>query len=152
MIYDSLKNCERYTAVHEGFAKAFDFIKEAQAQQLPEGRYELDGENIYAFIQSYTSKQENESSFEAHGRYIDIQYIISGVEVMQFADVAALTASCEYDAQRDVVFFDDYDKAGTAVVHRGEYGIFFPWDAHKPGMCFGGKPDTVCKIVVKVKL
>ncbi len=151
MIYDSLKNCDRYTAVHESFEKAFQFIKKAEEEKLPEGRYELEGDKLYAFIQRYTSKLENESSFEAHKNYIDIQYILSGVEVMQFADIQAFTPSCDYDAERDVVFFDDFEKAGTVVVREGEYGIFFPSDAHKPGMCFAKNPAEVCKIVVKVK-
>ncbi len=151
MIYDSLKNCDRYAPAHDGFSKAFDFIKKAQAEKLSEGRYEIDGDRVYAFIQKYTSKLESESSFEAHKRYIDIQCILSGVEVMQFADVEAFTPSCEYNDERDVVFFNDREKVGTVVVREGEYGVFFPWDAHKPGMCFNASPAEVCKIVVKVK-
>ena len=46
----------------------------------------------------------------------------------------------------------DYEKASKLILQDGEYGIFFPWDAHKPGLCFDGKPDEVCKIVVKVKI
>ena len=148
MIYDSLKNCDRYTSAHEGFEKAFDFIKRAEAEKLSEGRYEIDGDKVYAFIQKYTSKTDN--SFEAHKRYIDIQYIISGTEVMKFADVEAFTPSCDYDGERDVVFFDDYEKAGTAVVREGEYGIFFPHDIHKPGRIYGTEPAPVKKIVVKI--
>ncbi len=46
---------------------------------------------------------------------------------------------------------EDCEKASKAVLQAGEYGIFFPWDAHKPGLCYGGNPDTVRKIVVKVR-
>ncbi len=151
MIYDSLKNCAQYEGTHEGFRKGFDFIKKAVSENLPEGRYELDGTDVYAFIQQYTSKPEAESSFEAHKRYIDIQYIVSGVEVMDFADASEMKVKTEYSDEKDVGFFLDSDNAGRIIVREGEYGIFFPWDAHKPGMCKDNKPDTVRKIVVKVK-
>ena len=151
MIYDNIKNCAQYESTCEGFKKGFDFLKKAVSENLPEGRYEIDGTDVYAFIQQYTSKLETESSFEAHKRYIDIQYILSGVEVMDFSDASLLTVKTEYSDEKDVMFFDDCDNSGRIIVCEGEYGIFFPWDAHKPGMCKDSKPDTVRKIVVKVK-
>ena len=62
-----------------------------------------------------------------------------------------MTVKEEYSAERDVMFLEDCEKASMAVLQAGEYGIFFPWDAHKPGLCYGGNPDTVRKIVVKVR-
>lgn len=150
MIVDSIKNCEKYYGVHSDFKKSFEFIKKAVAENLPVGKYEIDGDDVFAFIQEYTSKHENESAFEGHRNYIDIQYIVSGTEVMMVADISKMKESCDY--KEDVVFFEDYEKASMCVIEAGEYGIFFPWDTHKPGLCFDGKPDSVKKIVVKVKV
>ncbi len=149
MIKDNLKNCEKYTKAHDGFAEAFAFLKKATDEKLPEGRYEIDGDRVFAFIQSYTSKTE--SSFEAHRNYIDIQFIMSGVEVMKVADISKVTPSCDYSAEKDIGFFEDYEKASVLTVEEGEYGIFFPWDAHKPGLCLDNNPDNVKKVVVKVR-
>ncbi len=149
MIVDNLKNSHQYRNTHNGFAQSFDFLNKAVEENLPVGRYEIDGSNVFAFIQEYTSKQE--SYFEAHKNYIDIQFIVEGTEVIYAADISCLTVKEEYSAEKDIMFLNDYEKASKTVLEKGEYGIFFPWDAHKPGLCFNGNPAHVKKIVVKVK-
>ena len=62
-----------------------------------------------------------------------------------------MTIKTEYSPEKDVMFFDDFEKASKLVLSDGEYGIFFPWDAHKPGLCLDGVTGEVKKIVVKVK-
>lgn len=147
MIADNLKNASKYVHCHNGFDKAFAFLEKAVTENLSVGRYDIDGDDVFAFIQEYTSKTE--SSFEAHKNYIDIQFIISGTEVMKVADISQMTVSVPYT--EDVMFFEDNEKASVLVIKEGEYGIFFPWDAHKPGLCYDNKPDEVKKIVVKVR-
>ncbi len=149
MIVDTLKNSVQYRDTHNGFSESFDFLKKATEENLPVGRYEIDGDRVFAFIQEYISKEE--SSFEAHKNYIDIQFIVEGTEVIYAADISGLTLKCEYSAEKDIMFLEDCEKASKLVLEKGEYGIFFPWDAHKPGLCFGGNSDKVKKIVVKVK-
>ena len=70
---------------------------------------------------------------------------------MKATDISNLKETAPYNPERDVTFYEDYDKATVGVVEAGMYGIFFPWDAHKPGLAFDGNPDAVKKIVVKVK-
>ena len=149
MIVDTLNNSKQYCNTHSGFSAGFDFLKRAVSENLPEGRYEIDGSNVFAFIQEYTSKEE--SSFEAHKNYIDIQFIVNGTEIIYAADLDRLSVKTEYSEEKDIMFLDDYEKATKVILTDGVYGIFFPWDAHKPGLCLDGKPDTVKKIVVKVK-
>ena len=149
MIIDRLENSHKYNDSHKGFAKSFAFLQKAVAENLPVGRYEIDGDNVFAFIQEYKSKTE--SAFETHKNYIDIQFVDSGVEVIEVTDIANMKEAIPYSPEKDVTFYDDYDKATVAVIESGAYGIFFPWDAHKPGLAFKGNPDEVKKIVVKVK-
>ncbi len=152
MIADTLKNCEKYFGAHDGFRKSFEFIRKAAEENLPVGRYEIDGEEIFAFIQEYTSNYEKDGKFEGHRKYIDIQHILSGIEVMDSINIAKATTLVEYDAQKDIGFFENNEKASRIVLEAGEYGIFFPSDIHRPGLCFEGKPGPVKKIVVKVKV
>ena len=147
MIADKLINSSKYVSCHEGFDKAFAFLEKAVNEKLPVGRYEIDGDKVFAFIQEYETKLD--SSFEAHKNYIDIQFIMSGAEVMKVADISQMTVSVPYT--EDVMFFKDNERASVLVIEEGEYGIFFPWDAHKPGLCYNGKPDDVKKVVVKVR-
>ena len=149
MIVDTLNNSKQYSNAHGGFSAGFDFIKKAVSENLPEGRYDIDGENVFAFIQEYTSKED--SSFEAHKNYIDIQFIVSGTEVIEGFDIEKATPKSEYNDVKDVMFYEDNTDVTKSILNAGEYGIFFPNDVHKPGMCLNGEQDTVKKIVVKVK-
>lgn len=151
MIADTLMNCHKYTEVHSKFRKAFEFIKRAAEENLPVGRYDIDGEEAFAFIQEYTSNYEEDGMFEGHRRYIDIQHILCGIEVMYVMNISKAKTKTPYDDVKDIEFFENNDKAGRLVLEAGEYGIFFPSDIHKPGLCFEGTPDRVKKVVVKVK-
>lgn len=151
MISDALKNSFQYNTTHEGFEKSFAFLKKAAEENLPAGRYDIDGDRVFAFIQEYTTKAEHESAFEAHKNYIDIQCILKGTEVMYVKDTAELKVKTEYSPEKDIMFFEDYERASKLILQSGEYGVFFPWDAHKPGLCLDGVPGEVKKVVVKVR-
>lgn len=152
MICDNLKNCETYFGANSRFAQAFAFIKAAVAENYPTGRYEIDGDNLYALVQEYNAKLVADSKFEGHKRYIDIQYIISGEELMKVADISKVSAITEYDAAKDCMFFGNTDDASVLVVQQGEYAVFFPNDIHMPGVARNETPSPVRKIVVKVRV
>lgn len=152
MIVDTIENCRKYFETHCGFQKSFEFIKKATEENLPAGKYDIDGDNVFASVQEYTSNYEQDGMFEGHRRYIDIQYIVSGIEVMEVMNISKAKVKTQYDTVKDIEFFENNKKADKLVLETGEYGIFFPSDIHKPGLCFEGSPDTVKKIIVKVKL
>ncbi len=150
MIFDTLQNCEKYYALHTGFDQAFAFIKKAVAENYAVGKYEIDGRKIHASIQEYNSKAEADAKFEGHRKYIDIQYIASGAEIMQVVDIQKASLKTDYNQEKDVEFYHDTDKAGNTLVEAGEYGIFFPNDIHKPGLSVLGNSAPVKKILVKI--
>lgn len=152
MIFDKLEQSSLYYGVQERFEAAFDFIRKAEEEKLPIGKYELDGKNLYAIVQEYTTKSEEEGKFEGHDKYIDIQYIVSGIERIAVVDIKKAVPKTEYNAEKDVTFYEDSERAGQGVIEAGEYGIFFPHDIHKPGLTFGTETTTVKKIVVKIKM
>ena len=152
MVFDTLKNAAQYYSLHEKFEAAFDFIKEAVEKDLAVGKYEIDGKALYAMVQEYTPKLPENGKFEAHKNYIDIQYIISGIETMGDMDMAKAVPKSEYNPEKDVEFYYDNDKAGYCVVEDGEFCIFFPHDVHKPGLMYQDTATPVKKIVVKVRV
>lgn len=81
MIVTKLKDLLHQSADHPSLLKAVEFLQEAQGQELDDGRIEIDGKQVYALIQSYQGKTEiHQPRFEAHRRYIDVQYLVSGKE------------------------------------------------------------------------
>lgn len=152
MVFDTLQNAATYTSLHEKFEAAFAFIREAVAKDLAVGKYEIDGKALYASVQEYTPKAPEDGKFEAHRNYIDIQYIISGIETMGDMDIAKAVSKSEYNPEKDVEFYHDHERAGYSVVESGEFCIFFPHDVHKPGLAYNGDTKPVRKIVVKVRV
>ena len=152
MIIDKLQNCALYFSVNEKFEKAFAFIKKAVAEELPAGKYEIDGKELYASVLEYNSKAKADAKFEGHRKYIDIQYILSGEELMELSSPSHTQAITEYSEEKDVAFFADHTAPTQSVVHAGEFGIFFPADIHKPGLAANNTPSALKKILVKIAI
>lgn len=152
MIFDSAKNLDFYKnlGIGDRYAKAVEFLKTADLKNLPAGRHEIEGDNVYANVVEYTTIPWDEAKYEAHEMYTDIQYVIEGSEVMTMAPIEELKISVPYNAQKDVVFFDNQNPGLQVVVRGGEFMIFNPWDGHKP-KATDGAPAPIKKIIVKIK-
>ena len=148
MIIDKLKNAENYYALGENFKKAFEYLKNNDLSMLKNGRYEIDGENIFVSVQDYETKQPEEGRWEAHRKYADIQFLIKGKEQLGFTDVETLKSETTYNEKDDIIFLKGSGQFIKA--QSGDFIIFFPQDAHMPCICIE-KPEYVKKAVVKIK-
>ena len=149
MITDTLELCHRYAGLHPRFAAAFAFLQKLPAEQAL-GRFELDGDNCFALVQSYTTKPAADGKFESHEKYIDIQFIQAGQETLLWAPRATLKITEPYNAEKDVAFYAAPARTTAVNLVAGEFAIFFPEDGHAPGIEFGGAA-TVRKIVIKIR-
>jgi len=152
MIFDSLTSCRQYCSMHKHFAAAFAFLERATREDLPVGRYELEGTALFASVQEYDSKLPEGALFEGHRRYIDLQYVMSGVEYMEASTPSYAEIETDYDSEKDFQLFKDHTAPVACTVHAGEFVIFFPHDIHKPGLCVDRTPAPVKKIVVKIEV
>ena len=148
MIFDTLKNCDKYFSVHPAFEKAFEFIKKAINENLEIGKYELDGKNLYALVQEYEPKAPNDK-YEGHRNYIDIQFIISGDETMDCAHISKCEEIVPYNPEKDVAFFNCNKEFLHLECSANDFAVYFPEDIHKPGIKHNA--DKVRKVVVKIK-
>lgn len=150
MIADHLAQCSRYTLLSPRFTPAFEFLKQLDAGRPP-GRYELDAGNCFALVQSYTTKPLQDAKFEAHKKFIDIQFILAGRETLLWSPLLELTETLQpYQAENDMAFFAVPPQVTTITLRAGEFAIFFPADGHAPGIDCGA-PAEVRKVVVKVR-
>lgn len=151
MILDTIDNAERYEVLHKSFKKAFDFIRESDLESMEIGRYEIDGDNIFALVQGYTSQAVEEKRFEAHRNYIDIQYMISGSEMMGYTTPGYLTVTSEYNPDKDIEFYS-HTGFTECELDAGSFAVFFPEDPHMPGCSISGKEvEEVKKLVLKIR-
>jgi YhcH/YjgK/YiaL family protein len=151
LIVDNINNIYQYENIHKYFKKAFQFLKENDLKNLPVGRFEIDGDNVFANIQAYNTNPWENTNWETHAKYIDIQYIVEGKEKIGWCDAKNLTVKENRLATNDVIFYNnDYETITVSVLSSGEFAIYFPTDAHRPGGYYQ-QPSSVKKVVIKVK-
>jgi biofilm protein TabA len=150
MISDTLKSARLYEPSHPRFAAGFDFLRKLPAD-IADGRHEIDADRLFALVQSYTTSPAETRKLEHHRKYADIQYLISGHEIIEHVALDGLPVETPYDATKDFGLVRDPAVRSAVVLNPGTWAIFFPQDAHKPG-CAVGAPGAVRKVVVKVLL
>lgn len=140
-----------YFRNRERWDKSFQFLKGNDLSKLEIKRYEIDGDKAYAPVSEYLSKNEEDAKFEAHQKYIDIQYVISGKELMGIAPASEKKdIITPYDGTKDVEFMT-VGQLKNYPATPDRFFILFPEDLHRPGLK-DGENAAVKKIVVKVKV
>jgi YhcH/YjgK/YiaL family protein len=148
MIYDTLNHWEQYQTVHPGLAKALEFLAGTDLAALPDGRHEIDGDNVYVNVMRYTTLADNPTP-ERHEQYIDVFYLLEGEELVGVCPVEELGAQVEARPQSDC-----WIHAGQTVrfpLGGGRFAALFPGDGHAPSIGPNG-PAPARKCVVKVKV
>lgn len=153
MILDRLEHACMYRAMDADIARALDYLQQTDFRDVTDGRYELDGDRLFALVLRYQPKPLDQAMWEAHRRYIDIQYVVEGSERMGYTWLRSdLPVRQPYDPQKDIMFFDaDGD---WIEVSAGSFAIFAPHDVHAPGLATDRPAASaqVCKVVVKCQL
>ena len=148
MILDTLSRWRRYAGLNPRFARAFAFLEQV-APTVADGRHEIDGDDVFALVQRYATRPTADQ-LEAHRRYVDVQFLVAGREVIQWAPLESLTEVTKpYDDVKDAGFFAAGAGMVPVRVAAGQFAILFPEDAHAP-CCAWGEPEAVTKVVVKV--
>ena len=148
MIIDSLDNAALYQGLGSDIAKALDYLAANDFSTMAPGRYDIDGDTVYAMVQRYDTKLREKGVWEAHRRYIDVQYVASGIETMGYANIAGLTETQPYSEEKDYLLLAG--KGDFVTASAGTFIIFFPHDAHMPCLAYED-PTPVLKVVVKVQ-
>ncbi len=150
MIIDQRENFRMYTPLGSRIAAGLEYLGGLAPADFREQTVEIDGRDIYAMFQTYTTEGDSGRFYEAHQRYIDIQCILSGSETIRVASIAPLEIQAPYDPERDVAFY--HLAPGTDVIlQAGGFAILYPHEGHLPKLPTA-EPATVKKVVVKVRI
>ena len=151
MIIDQLINADKYFNVHNGLNKAINYLRTTDLEVLAPGRYVIDNDDdIFAIVQEYKTMDTANEEMEAHKRYIDVQYMVSGQELVGQALFSGQAYSKEYDPVADFMLFPDTPTFFTKM-EAGTFMVFFPTDLHMPCIKVND-PISVKKVVVKIKV
>lgn len=151
MILDTSDNLHRYSALFCGFdpAALFDWLDQGCRNTEAGEKVHFCGELVFARAHLFDTLPSEEGQWESHREYVDLQYILSGGEMIEWAPVSDLLPSGSYDEAADVQF---YAPAAARVVLplKDDMFVFLSTrDAHKP-IVSDGLNASVRKIVVKI--
>ncbi len=149
MIAARLEDAARQAPRGEGLKKALEFLRRPGLAALPDGRYELDGERVFALVQRYGTAEAGEPRFEAHRKYIDVQYVAAGAETIGWVPLEAVAVDEPYDELKDALFGRARGGWTPVRLEAGMLAVLWPADAHAPRLA-AGEPGSVTKVVVKV--
>ncbi|MGN0033455.1 MAG: YhcH/YjgK/YiaL family protein [Candidatus Limimorpha sp.] len=151
MIYDSIDNIERYKTLSDDIYQALLFLSKATVD-TPDGSYYLN-DNVRINISEVEVSYINPLDYEAHKRYIDIHFPITGKEKIHCAQLEDLVPVSDYIEKRDAAFFKNKkdEKALELIVGGGYFAIFYPNDGHEPLLCLKD-PECIKKAVAKIKI
>lgn len=149
MVIDLLKNCEKYYVLSTGIARALQYLQNTDFTSVAPGKYHLEGDNLFAIVQEYETLDAATEQMEGHKKYIDVQYVASGEEMVGLALLSNQQVSKPYSDEEDYMLYsnqpDFYTKLST-----GMFMIFYPTDPHMPCLRVDNAPGKVKKVVVKV--
>lgn len=159
-LFGSMATVQAQLGTDARFAAAFGYLREllrpggtgarlAAAAPGETHRVEL-AAGAFALEQVYLSKRRPDGFFESHRTYIDVQVVVAGEEWMEVAGIDRLVVRQPYNADRDVIMYEDCGNASILRLQAGEAAVFFPVDGHMPALCGAGAPAIVRKTVIKV--
>lgn len=150
MIVDTLENLKRYTSIPHVDVIA-EFLDSTDLPALSEGDTPIQGEDLYVKVLRYVPRKAEENDFETHSFYTDVQVMVDGTEMMQTAPLDCLHKKTDYAHEGDFQFFSADRNISDTVVRKGQFVVFFPREAHRPGCRYQDFDTPVMKLVFKAK-
>lgn len=126
---------------------AIDYIKNTDFSKLKDGKISIT-DSIWANLQTYITKTD--ALFEAHRKYIDVQYIIEGIEYIGVSEYTDCVEEIKYNDENDIEFLRTNNNQNIEML-KGDFLILYPTDAHKPSVSIN-EPTKVRKLVVKIPI
>lgn len=151
MIFSSIYNEAEYRTYPEAIRRAVEYLKNNDFNAMEPGVYEIQGKELYAQVFDAQTGPAEEKRPEVHEKYLDVQFLASGVERLGFTkDTGAYEVDERID-ERDLIFYKKVEHEGFIESVPGCFCVFFPSDVHRPAVA-SGEPMTVRKVVVKVSI
>ena len=147
MIFDTLENIKNYEGLGRVYT-ALKFLADTDFSKVELGRCELQGDDIFYMVQSYETDPDKTIS-EAHKKYIDIQFMVDGEEIIGVAPISCEKTETEAKPENDVWFYDC--KTEPLTLFKNSFMVLYPNDLHCPGVAVNSA-ITCHKVVVKVKV
>lgn len=128
---------------------AFRFLERSDLKDLVPGRHVIN-DGAYAIIDKSKSLPPEKVEFEAHRKYIDVHYMISGQVTTGYAPIKQLKLHTPYSEKSEAAMYFVPATYTRVKLYPGMFAVFFPGGGHMPNCHLDGVHD-LHKVVVKVR-
>jgi len=151
MIVDKIENASLYSSICRQITTALEILNSKEISNAAEGKHEVEGSKLFYLVQKYSTKPRNEGQFEAHKKYLDIQFVLDGQESIFVENISVCKLASAYNENDDAAMYDVPKSFSEIRMSKGMFCILFPQDGHLP--CRTSINESkVHKIVFKVAI
>ena len=152
MILTTLEQLRSYDGLHPDFRAVRNALRTAADGDFRKGKTPLDGGDLYLVGLEYSTNPLDKAVFEAHRRCIDVMLVLSGEELVGSTPLDRTGEVLRpYSDKDDALLAESGGAYSLSYLRPGDVAVFFPEDAHAPGLDAGGT-QTVRKLVAKVRI
>ena len=150
MIYDKICNIDNYLGLNKNIDSALLFIKNNDLKSLPKGKTVIDGDNVFVNHFSYdTVKEDANTLFENHMKYIDLHFILSGEEIIAVSFAENLKEVEKISSEDSVIYRGESDMRFPMT--KETFLMVYPGEAHLPKLVYKSR-SKIDKLVFKIKI
>ncbi|HNX90527.1 MAG TPA: YhcH/YjgK/YiaL family protein [Candidatus Omnitrophota bacterium] len=146
MIYGDIDDIKLAGGIFDRLNKVIDGFGPSEDN----GRYEIDGDKMYAMVSVYKTKPADTLFFEGHKKYIDVQIVLSGEERLDVAVLPDPRIKEPYSDEKDIMFIDTPKEYLSFILRPGKFLLLKPGDYHRP-CCSLKNVEDVRKVVIKIR-
>ncbi|NBO94098.1 MAG: DUF386 domain-containing protein, partial [Planctomycetia bacterium] len=133
MILDTHDNLKHYAGIFRDVdpQPLFDWLKTCR-DVAPGQKIDFAGDKLFAKTMRLDTGSRENFTWETHREYIDLQFIVGGGEIIEWAPAAKLAADVAYDEKTDFQFYAPAAADALLTMQDGLFTFLFPADGHKP--------------------
>lgn len=137
---------------HAIIYSVLEYLRTTDFSNFADGSYPLPHTDFIAKVQHYKTRPIEECRPESHEKFIDVQYVATGEEILGWCPLGPdLKISEPYDEKNDVTFYEDLMPESSVILADRHYAVIFPLDVHRPcGALDDEDISDVTKVVVKI--
>lgn len=150
MIADKIENIGSYRNISDHIGEIENYMKDHDIDAMENGVYVI-SPSVYFTVKEYRPRKQDQIRWESHRKYIDLQYLVRGKELMGYVPAGELEVAEAYDEEKDCIFYKEAERASYIKMKEGLFAMLLPQDAHFPSFTDGSGQYNK-KIIFKIEV
>lgn len=139
-----------HDSLEEKCFDAVNYLLQLRGDDLSSGKH-IVNDNFFYNVIEYDTTDDADKLFESHRKYVDIQMLLAGEEIMQVVDIDRLRETVAYNPIKDCTLYKPSLNSASIVLRPNSVMVLYPKDGHR-SMAYSGVASHVLKVVGKIRI